>query len=172
VVSDRLFFALWPGEAQRDALANIQRGLHSQRGRPTHPEDLHVTLVFLGELDADRRACAEEAADRVRAAPFTLTLDRLGCFPRVRVLWCGISSRPQALLDLFDALEGGLLGCGCRPERRPFAPHVTLMRKAQPLPARELAEPIAWPVTAFALVIARTGRRPRYRVVREWPLVS
>ena len=150
----------------------VQRELPNHRGRLVHPEDFHITLVFLGDLDADRRVCAEEAADRVRAAPFTLTLDRYGCFPRVRVLWCGASERPLEPLALLHALNGGLLGCGFSPERRPFAPHVTLVRKARPLPARALAAPIDWPLSAFALVIARPGQRPRYGVVREWPLVS
>jgi RNA 2',3'-cyclic 3'-phosphodiesterase len=171
-MTDRLFFALWPGEMQRAALAKVQMGLRSHRGRLAHAQDLHITLVFLGDLDVDRRACAEQAAGRVRAAPFSLTLDRVGCFPRARILWCGVSERPQPLLSLLCSLNGELLDCGFRPERRPFAPHVTLVRKARPLSARELTPPIAWSVSAFVLVIARPGERPRYRVVREWPLAS
>jgi 2'-5' RNA ligase len=171
-VTERLFFALWPGEPQRAALAGVQRGLRKHRGRLAHPEDLHTTLVFLGDIKADRRACAEAAADGVRAAPFELTLDRCGSFPRAGILWCGASERPQSLLDLLHALNGGLLGCGFKPERRPFIPHVTLARKARPLQARELDPPIAWPVAEFRLVLARPGERPRYQPVRSWPLVS
>ncbi len=169
---ERLFFALWPGDQQRLALTRVQQKLPNHPGRLAHPEDLHITLVFLGDLDRDRRACAEEAADQVSGTPFALSLDRFGCFPRARVLWCGASERPQPLLDLLHALNGGLLGCGFRPERRPFKPHVTLARKARPLPARELTHPIPWPVSQFALVTARPGERPRYRLVREWSLVS
>ena len=171
-MTDRLFFALWPGEVQRAALAKTQMGLRSHRGRLAHAQDLHITLVFLGDLDVDRRASAEQAAGRVRAAPFRLTLDRFGCFPRAGILWCGASERPQSLLSLLGSLDGNLLDCGFRPERRPFVPHVTLVRKARPAPARELTPPIDWPVSAFALAIARPGERPRYRVVREWPLAS
>lgn len=171
-MTERLFFALWPGERQRGALTRVQQDeLPDHRGRRTHPEDLHITLVFLGDLDPQRRACAEEAADRVRAAPFSLSLNRFGCFPRARVLWCGASERPQSLLDLLHALNSGLLGCGFRPERRPFEPHVTLARKARPLPTRELEHPVAWPVSDFALVIAKPGERPRYRVERTWSLI-
>lgn len=108
----------------------------------------------------------------IRAAPFTLTLDRIGCFPRARVLWCGASRHPRALAELPQALNRGLIGCGFRPERRRFAPHVTLARKARPLPARVLADPIDWPVSEFALVLARPGEWPRYRLVRTWQLVS
>jgi 2'-5' RNA ligase len=169
-VTERLFFALWPGEQQRTVLTGIQRGLPAYNGRLIHPEDLHITLVFLGDLDARRRACAEEAADRTQASPFALTLDCFGCFPRARVLWCGASDRPQSLLDLLHVLNGGLLDCGLRPERRPFKPHVTLARKARPLPARVLEPPVIWPVSEFALVIARPDERPRYQVERRWPL--
>jgi 2'-5' RNA ligase len=170
-VTERLFFALWPGESQRSALASVQRELAKSPGRLVHPDDLHITIVFLGDLEADRRICAEEAADQVRAVPFALTLDRLGCFPRARILWCGASQRPRPLLDLLQCLNDGLSGCGFLPERRRFAPHVTLARKARSVPSMELARPIDWPVSEFALVIARPGERPRYRVVRKWPLV-
>jgi 2'-5' RNA ligase len=170
-VTERLFFALWPGEPQRDALSRVQLGLPDHRGRSTHPGDLHITLVFLGDLDTRVRACAEQAADRVRSASFSLTLDRLGCFPRARVVWCGASQRPQSLLQLLQELNSGLLGCGFRPERRSFELHVTLARKARPLPARELEQPVVWPVTEFALVLARPGERPRYAVQRRWPLI-
>lgn len=171
-MTERLFFALWPGERQRTELARIQGELPMHRGRKTHPEDLHITLVFLGDLDARRRSCAEEAADRVQTAPFALRLDHLGSFPRARVLWCGASQRPQPLLDLLHALSSGLRDCGFRPERRPFEPHVTLARKARPLGAQALEHPVVWPVSELALVIACPGERPRYRVERRWPLIS
>jgi 2'-5' RNA ligase len=137
-----------------------------------HPRDLHVTLVFLGDLDAKQRICAERAAGCARGEPFRLTLDRFGCFSRARVLWCGASQCPQPLHDLVRSLNGGLLGCGLRPERRHFFPHVTLVRKARVLPGCELVSAIDWSVSAFVLAIARPGEKPRYRVVREWPLAS
>lgn len=189
-MTERLFFALWPGAGQRAALADVLRRLPHQ-GRATHPEDLHLTLVFLGELDPPARACAEAVAGRVRAARFTLVLDHLGAFPRARVLWCGASRRPQPLLDLVRSLAEGLGACGFRPERRPFAPHVTLARQARPpahwTPGRWVApggdgpaegagpfldHPVDWPVSEFVLVVSLPGEHPKYRVESRWPLAQ
>jgi len=171
-VTERFFFALWPDEEQRSALAKFQRALPGHQGRLVHPDEYHITLVFLGDIEARSRARAEEVANLVRTSSFQLTLDRFGCFPRAGILWCGASGRPRPLLDLLDALKRGLTDCGFRPERRRFAPHVTLARKARRLQARELVDPIAWPVSKFSLVFSRSDERPRYRVVRSWPLVS
>jgi len=170
-VTERLFFALWPGERQQRLLTSVQEEMPDHQGRKTHPQDLHLTLIFLGDLDAERRVCAEKATGRVRGVPFTLNLDRLGCFPRAGVLWCGISEQPRPLPDLVHTLNGGLAACGFRPERRAFTPHVTLVHKARPLPAHEIKPPVVWPVSSFAMVITRPGERPRYRVERSWPLI-
>jgi len=170
-VTERLFFALWPSKKQRTALTRVQEALPDQRDRRIHPQDFHLTLVFLGDLDAERRSCAETVAGWIRRSPFVLKLDRLGCFPRVGILWCGASEQPAPLPDLCVPLDGGLAACGFRPERRAFTPHVTLARKAQPLPAHGLDPPVVWSVSGFALVIARPRACPRYRVERSWALI-
>ena len=172
MATERLFFALWPGEQQRTELARIQSGLAIHRGRMIHPKDLHITIFFLGDLDPSERACAEEAAGRLRVPRFAFAMDRVGGFPRAQVLWCGVASPPGPLLDLVHGLGGRLRGCGFRVERRDYMPHVTLARKARPIPARELEPPVFWPVSEFALVIDRPDRQPRYRAVRSWPLMS
>lgn len=169
-MSERLFFALWPDAAVRRGLLKIYAALPRHHGREPHPEDLHLTLAFLGEIDAERRRCAQAAADRVRAQPFRLRLDRVGHWARPRILWCGASECPEPLLDLLAGLNQGLLGCGFAPERRPFVPHLTLARKAPRLAAFDLAPPIDWPVTELVLVGSRLGERPSYQVLRRWPL--
>jgi RNA 2',3'-cyclic 3'-phosphodiesterase len=169
-VAERLFFALWPGEPERLALDRVRRTLPAHRGRETEPADYHVTLSFLGDVDPERRACAEAAAGQVRAAPFTLVLDTIGSFSRARILWCGASECPPGLLALVGGLNHGLLDCGLPPERRPYQPHVTLARKAVPVEARSLPEPICWPVDSFALVRSEPQHNPRYRVLASWAL--
>lgn len=169
-MAERFFFALWPGEEQRLALVDARRALPSYGGRDVHPQDLHLTLFFLGEIDAGQRVCAEAAAQGVRAAPFMLTLDHIGSFPRAGILWCGADASPQPLLMLVRSLGEGLRRCGFRPERRPYVPHATLARKARPLSARALETPISWPVDEFVLALGREGGAPRYSMLGRWPL--
>ena len=171
-MTERLFFALWPDAAVRRGLLKICADLPRHHGREPQPEDLHLTLAFLGEIDVERRRCAEGTADRVRAEAFRLRLDRVGYWARPRILWCGASECPASLLDLLAGLNQGLLGCGFAPERRPFVPHLTLARKAPRLEAFELDSPLDWPVADFVLVSSRLGERPSYQVLRRWPLAS
>ena len=64
-----------------------------------------------------------------------------------------------------------LADCGFEPERRPYAAHVTLARKARPLRFQELQRPLSWLVGDFVLVASRTGGEPpRYRVLKRWRL--
>ena len=171
--SERLFFALWPDDKTRAALARVQRDLAPRKGRQVHPEDIHMTVVFLGPATPERRVCAERIATEVEACqgfvPFELMLDRIGSFPRARVFWCGASVCPPPLLDLVGSLNRGLADCGFVPERLPYRPHVTLARKVQPVEARDQPQPIRWRVDELVLVTG-TGAVPRYRVVRRWKL--
>ena len=167
----RLFFALWPDEGVRAGLAGLARSLPEHKGRSPHPMYQHVTLVFLGELDAAERACAEGAAGALDGEPFELAIDRVGYWPRPRILWCAPSVTPEPLLQLVQDLQEGLRACGLKPERRPYAPHITLARKARGVRGFEMDRPIPWRVRGFVLVASvDTPPPPRYQVLREWPL--
>lgn len=170
MVPERLFFALWPGTTQCGALSRIQSELSGPTGRPVHPLDIHLTLVFLGPATPEQRGCAEAAAGRLRIAPFDLVLDQTGSFPRARVLWCGISVCPSPLAELVTALRGELAGCGFVLDQRPYRAHATLARKSPPREARLLDPPIPWPVDGFVLAYGQEGPPPRYRILRRWNL--
>jgi len=167
----RLFFALWPEASARRQLVKLQKCLPDHHGRPVHPEDLHITLAFLGGLDAAAQACCEALGDGMRAPVFALSLDRTGLFLRSRILWCGPGKTPPALLGLVEALQRGLKRCGLEPERRPYRPHVTLARDARAMETGPLEEPVCLYCDRFVLAQSLSVRDPpRYRVVREWPL--
>lgn len=167
----RLFFALWPDDPVRDQLHRAGREHLRKQGRVVARERLHITLVFLGTVDARMRDCTMGVAERVQAESFELALSRIGVWTRSRVQWLAPRQVPDALQSLVQQLNDGLRGCGFEPERRPFMPHVTLARKvSRPMRPVDLA-PVCWPVIDFALVESRTlPEGPEYRVLQRWPL--
>lgn len=171
-MAERLFFALWPGEAERAGLVRLQHRLLRHGERPTHPEDLHLTLAFLGAVPPERRACCEAAGDGIDARPFVLSLSRVGFWPRPRILWCGPPAPPAPLLTLVRDLTDRLRPCGFPGERRPYAAHITLARKVaargRPDDPTIPAWHLRWPITGFVLAASGEGPPPRYRVLRRW----
>jgi 2'-5' RNA ligase len=169
----RLFFALWPPAPLQTALAGVAAGLTDAGGSPPHRDDLHLTLVFLGNVSRERRHCAEQAAARVRGAAVDLTLDRLGHWPRSRILWAAPDTVPEPLTRLVQDLQGALQACGFAPEPRPFAPHLTLRRQAPGQPPAALTPALSWTAREFVLAVSRSGRPPpRYRILGRWPLAA
>jgi len=177
----RLFFALEPPPAARAALASLGGVLAGPfGGQAVAPDNLHLTLVFVGEVAPARVDALRAVGDAARgaAAPFTVTLDRVGRFSRAQVGWAAPDTPPPALQALHEALRDGCAAAGFAMEDRPYAPHVTLVRKArleaqaQALPA---CAPIVLRVRAFALMSstpAPAGRGVVYRAVARYALAG
>jgi len=174
--TQRLFLALWPDEGVRTRLAQVRDLVAAHHhGKPVDAQNLHITLAFLGSVDAERQRCAEAAAAAVAVPSFTLILDCLGHWPRPKVSWVGSASTPDAMNELMAYLRRTLTRCGFELDNRPFRPHVTLLRKAHgkagfpPL----LAPPVEWPVTQIHLVASLTHPEgAEYRIVGTWPLAN
>lgn len=167
----RVFFALWPDPQSRDALAaHVERT--DAGGRPVPSAHLHLTLVFPGSVPADRVPALREQASAVRGASFTLTLDRIDCFPRAAVAWIGPSVTPPALQALAGALSDACTRAGTPGDGRSFSPHVTLRRRIARQPVPAAVPPVSWPVRDFVLVESGSGGTPgAYAVLARWPLV-
>ncbi|HWP94762.1 MAG TPA: RNA 2',3'-cyclic phosphodiesterase [Gammaproteobacteria bacterium] len=171
----RLFFALWPDDAVREALRRETRhAVRRSGGRPVPVANLHLTLRFLGNVAAERvEAVFAVAAGITGIAATSLQLDRYGWFPQARVFWLGTDTVPAPLAALAGRLEAGLVAAGFEPEPRPFQAHVTLARKVARAPAVEPPHPVTWPVYDFALIESHTARRGAcYEVVGRWPLAG
>jgi 2'-5' RNA ligase len=170
--SQRYFFALWPDEAVRDRLSALASGSRPPEGRRHSAEDLHITLVFLGQIAPSQKRCVEEVADAIRGIAFELSIDHTGYWPGPRIFWASPGETPQALSQLVADLNNGLTGCGHEPERRRYKPHVTLYRKARRIAPTQLAQPITWQVNEFVLASSANpgSSGTRYRVVRRWVL--
>ncbi len=104
-------------------------------------DNLHLTLAFLGEVSAEKRALAA-LAGRLRQPGFTLTLDDAGQWLRSRVVWLGTRQPPRGLLQLASMLRAQAARSGCYQSPQPFHPHITLWRDARravPIPAPAFA---------------------------------
>ena len=122
--------------------------------RWVRPEGVHVTLRFLGETPEARvggiGAALQAAASAV--PPFDLALGPLGSFgsrrgARGQVIWVGLEGDLTELQGLVRLIESAFQGIGVRPERRPFAPHLTLgrARRAGGSLPTVLTADAAWP---------------------------
>lgn len=101
----------------------------------TDPEQAHVTLKFLGDVDEDRLPDLESelaaAVDDAGADPFTVRYGGLGVFPDleyISVLWLGTEMGGEELTHLHEAIEDRTTAMGFDPESHDFTPHVTLAR--------------------------------------------
>lgn len=172
VATQRLFFALWPEPEVQQRLARVaQAVLPEHVGRAVPAQNLHCTLAFLGNVDADQRACVEAAASAVQAPAFELSMDRCGYFRRPQVLWLGCRETPAGLRQLVSDLNRGCTACGFPPEPRPYEVHLTIARKISRDPGRPSVIPVSWPVDRFALVqsVSEPGG-VAYRPLRFWSL--
>jgi 2'-5' RNA ligase len=132
----RTFIGIDPGKAVRDRLVALQENLAKTGAdvKWVEPENLHVTMLFLGEVDQrDLMAvCRAVAAVTAGIVAFPISIEKAGAFPSARgprTLWVGVGSGAAEVTALHDALEGPLLDLGCyRREERAFSPHLTLGR--------------------------------------------
>ena len=162
----RLFVALALPAAVKAQLALLAGGIPGARWVP--PENYHLTLRFIGEVEAWRAQEVDDALANIRARPFALSLRGLGTFEkggRICALWAGVE-KTEALSLLQTKVETALQRIGLEPERRRFAPHVTLARtdRAAPeklvafLQAHNLFRAPPVPVDCFTLYSSRLGK--------------
>lgn len=131
----RAFLALELPPTVREACGRALDRLRTSAGRLrlTPAGQLHVTLAFLGEIDAARAAAVAEAVGPViRAAPaWPLRVRGCGAFPRLahaRILWLGVDDADGRCAALAATVWGRLVPLGFTPEARPFSAHVTFAR--------------------------------------------
>jgi 2'-5' RNA ligase len=182
----RLFFAVELDAALREgvtaAMARVRDGGIAPRGlRWLGAEQLHVTLQFLGDVEAGRVAELESSARAAAAkhAAFELSLGApatFGSARRARLLHCGLAAGRDAVIALVTALQAHTAPLGFAAERRELVPHVTLARLRQPADVSAVLAALRMPaepmrveqVTLFRSHLAQSGAR--YEPLARVPL--
>jgi RNA 2',3'-cyclic 3'-phosphodiesterase len=186
----RTFIVLELAGGVKSRLTAIQEQLgRSAAGvKWTRADNLHLTLLFLGEVETLEvvSICRVVQQRARRHAPFAIDVAGLGAFPNLRrpkVLWAGITEGATELRALHADLEEGLLDLGCyRREEREYTPHLTLGRLSHDDRDEDwgtiLAKFAGWeggstPVDEV-LVMASEMRRggPEYSVLGRGPLAG
>jgi len=158
----RLFVAIDLPENLRGNVSSLYYGFPKTRWTP--PEQLHLTLRFIGEVDGQLFQQIIDNLETIRFAPFSIQFHDLGYFPprrRPNILWVGVSKN-DALTQLQRRLENCLIKLGLEPERRKYHPHLTIARLS---PATSLAK------LADYLALNSTFTIPAF-TVREFHLYS
>jgi RNA 2',3'-cyclic 3'-phosphodiesterase len=133
----RLFVALPISSQLRERLALFLGELRRADAKPrwAHPENLHLTLKFIGQIADERLHDIAGALVKVAPRPqMALEIRGIGFFPNQRqpaVVWAGIEAPPELAL-LAAQIDEALAPCGVARETRPFLPHLTLARLKEP----------------------------------------
>src|ERR1035438_6636967 len=127
----RLFIGLPVPESLAKALAHFAQGIHLPKTRWVPPENIHLTLIFLGEVAEDRLPCIVHALDGLEPQGLFLRLTVLGAFPRAGVLFADVEPNPK-LLTLQSRVAARMAVCGFALDPRPYHPHITLARMRPP----------------------------------------
>jgi|SoiMethySBSTD1v2_1073268.scaffolds.fasta_scaffold70545_2 RNA 2',3'-cyclic 3'-phosphodiesterase len=170
--SRRLFFALWPDAALRaEAADRIAALVPAAGGRPQRPDQLHVTLVFLGLVPEHRLASVCSVGAGVTGAPVMVPLDSLEHWRKPQVLCLTASRVPPRLVALVEELRASLAAAELPSEIRTYRPHLTLARKVTRFDARAEVEPLLWRADSITLVESRSNAQgSSYEPLANWPL--
>ncbi len=177
----RLFVGIALPEDVRARMAMLESGIPGARW--VKPENLHLTLRFIGEVDGGAAHDVDAALAAVRGQPFGLAFAGLGCFDRkgkVHTLWVGVAPS-EPLMRLQAKVESALVRLRLEPERRKFHPHAAIARIRNGLaPGHKIVayleanNPFAagpFEVERFILYRSHLGRDgAHYEALAEYPL--
>ncbi len=179
----RLFVAVFPPpEVREEASRTARRLLSDGRIRWSRPENVHLTLKFLGDVD-------EESLDGLRTvlkdacaahAPFEARLAGLGAFPsarRARIIWSGVGTGSEQLRSLAANIDVALSYSGFERETRPYEPHLTLGRvRGQPVSLdlpQEAGNGLLFKIRRIELIESTLADKgPVYKSIEDFVLVG
>jgi 2'-5' RNA ligase len=151
----RLFIAINFSQTVKSGLLALRDELltHSERGRFSQPEHLHLTLAFLGECDPQEAQTAKSIINSISFEPFEIIIDRIGYFTRDGgdTWWAGVREN-KALSVVQQSLTNKLTTAGFLLEKRSYKPHITLGREVITRESARPIEPFGQKVSAIELM--------------------
>jgi RNA 2',3'-cyclic 3'-phosphodiesterase len=162
----RLFFALWPDDQTRQRCIDLQHILPIDN--PVASNNLHVTLVFLGQINQETKQLLVKQAENITVPDMTIVFDQLAFWKKPQVLCLTGYSPDNCLNALVQVLTEQVKELSISVDERPYQAHVTLARKVKETVKMDF-EPIFWHSRAFCLVQScslPTG--VEYRVLHTW----
>jgi len=140
------------------------------------PENIHVTIRFLGEIPPSIVEKVYEEMSKVTFTPFDIEVKGLGVFPhmrRIRVIWAGIRKGANELRNIYYQLEPNIQQIGLRPDNKGFSPHLTIARVRTGRRKEELARVIKdLENYEFGIIKAKCLRLKRSVLTPRGPIYS
>ncbi len=138
--------------------------------KPVPRENFHITLGFVGEKDEAACETLIMATDGIRVAPFEITLDTMGYWPKQQISYLAPAAWPAEIDNLAQTLRRLMSRHNIKADKRTYQPHLTLARRC------ELEPPVALIRPAFRIYVdgfhlyesRRMKTGVRYEVIASW----
>lgn len=171
-MTQRLFFALLPDAQAKAQIVAISQQLPRDRLRIYSEDNLHQTLVFIGEFAEAQLMELISTCQSIHLPPITMQFEALHFWPQPKILCLLAHIQPPALQDLVKLLQAIATEFGIKPDQRHYQPHITLARKASEAITLDFA-PISFTANEFVLMQSKsTENGPIYKPLYCWPLTA
>ncbi|MCU7833825.1 MAG: RNA 2',3'-cyclic phosphodiesterase [gamma proteobacterium symbiont of Taylorina sp.] len=147
---NRYFFALKPEDETRDKIV-LTRSQLSCSGRWVKTQNIHLTLLFLGNISQEQQYKVINEAKKIAFPEFELSLDKTGYFKKSQVAWLGFDRVHESLLILNQQILKAVKQSNISISQQTYKPHVTLARKSEKI-NKIVVDPVNWKIINFVLL--------------------
>ncbi|MDX1811704.1 MAG: RNA 2',3'-cyclic phosphodiesterase [Gammaproteobacteria bacterium] len=167
----RIFFSVTPDDDALSRIVKLQKEYSDSKCRLIPPDNIHITLLFIGNVDPQLLDCIKSSADKVLQHSFKLKLNYVSQFKRSGILWLGNKEDNENITELYDTLYANVSNCSVTLEKRRFKPHLTLARKFYSHVSQNDIPPITTRVSQFHLMqTIPYNNSVKYQIIKTWHL--